>query len=210
MPRLVLLGDSILDNAPYVTPEPDTAGRLGELLGSAWTVELLAVDGATTAEVEIQLRRLDGDVDHAILSVGGNDSIAHIEMLGRSASSFAEVLHELTRLQSWFADRYDPVVRAVQARAARLSLCTIYEPPLADPHLAKLARIPLTVFNDCILRTAARRGLDVVDLRTYCTSEDDFVFEIEPSPQGAQKIAEAISDVVAAAPCASAGRVFAR
>ena len=33
--HLLLLGDSILDNAPYTTPKPDTAAHLRRLIGAA-------------------------------------------------------------------------------------------------------------------------------------------------------------------------------
>jgi hypothetical protein len=67
-----------------------------------------------------------------------------------------------------------------------------YEPPLLDPMTARLARIPLSLMNDQILRAASDAGRDVLDLRRVCTDPTDFVREIEPSPVGARKIAAAI------------------
>jgi len=49
------------------------------------------------------------------------------------------------------------------------------------------------MFNDVVLRTAVRLGLDVIDLRLVCTEPDDFANAIEPSGQGGRKIAEAIA-----------------
>ena len=45
------------------------------------------------------------------------------------------------------------------------------------------------------LETSARLGLEVLELRSVCTEDDDYVLEIEPSARGADKIARAIAAV---------------
>jgi hypothetical protein len=66
--RLVLLGDSILDNASYTDPDPDTTTHLQRLLAERWSVTRLALDGAVMADVGDQLNEIDGrpDVGKAI------------------------------------------------------------------------------------------------------------------------------------------------
>ena len=56
---VLLLGDSILDNAPYTGPEPDTTEHLRRLLAPEWSIRRLAQDGARMADVHSQLRALD-------------------------------------------------------------------------------------------------------------------------------------------------------
>ena len=209
MPTLALLGDSSLDNKPYVGRQPDTAEHLRQLLGSDWSVELLARDGSIIADVRWQLASLPDTPDCAILSAGGNDAVEHIGLLAQPASSVAEVLAELAQIADAFAERYDLLVDSLAPRVRRLVLCTIYEPPLLDPRAARLARVPLSLLNDRIIRCAASRGLEVVDLRTVCTRPDDFVQEIEPSPAGAQKIAAAIARAVTGTPGTRSARLFA-
>src|SRR5689334_17141041 len=51
VPCLVLLGDSIFDNAAYVKGGPDVVSQVRHLLPAGWTADLLAVDGATTEGV---------------------------------------------------------------------------------------------------------------------------------------------------------------
>ncbi|HEY8370755.1 MAG TPA: SGNH/GDSL hydrolase family protein [Thermodesulfobacteriota bacterium] len=208
MPALVLLGDSILDNEPYVAPRPDTAEHLRRLLGADWTVELLARDGSTMADVPAQLGRLPEPTDCAVLSVGGNDALEHIDLLSRPASSVAEVLAELGRIAETFAGEYDRLLAMLVPRVRRAILCTIYEPPLHEPNAARLARVPLSLLNDRIVRCAASRALEVIDLRAVCTETEDFVLQIEPSPAGAEKIARAIARVVRGEPGARAARVY--
>jgi hypothetical protein len=206
---VALLGDSILDNSPYVRPEADSAEHLRRLLGNSWTVELLARDGATMADVPFQLKHLPDATSCAVLSVGGNDAIEHVGLLEQVTTSAADILGPMVAIGQSFRERYDPLVGAITNRVARLILCTIYEPPLADPLFARLAVVPLAVLNDQIIRTAAERRLDVIELRSVCTSPADFVREIEPSPQGAKKIAISLAAAITAPVDARVCRLFA-
>jgi hypothetical protein len=206
---LVLLGDSILDNAPYTGPEPDTTAHLRRLLGG-WSVERLARDGARMTDLSAQLRQMRTRPSVAVLSIGGNDITGHVGILTRRISNAADVFAELLGIAETFAGDYEKSVRAVAERAERTLLCTIYEAPLEPPVLARLARLPLAVINDRILRTGASLGLDILELRTVCTDPADFVAQIEPSSRGAAKIARAIADTVLGRPDLATGRVFAR
>ena len=206
---LALLGDSILDNASYTRPAPDTTHHLGLILGGSWTVERLARDGATIADVRFQLAELPARPDCIVLSIGGNDAVDHIDLLDRPASSAAEVLDELARIADDFADAYRELATIVLARTTRLVLCTIYEPPLSDPQLARLARVPLGLLNDRIVQVASRLGVEVLDLRTVCTEPADFVKQIEPSARGAQKIATAIARLIQQGPDLPTARIVA-
>jgi lysophospholipase L1-like esterase len=192
MPHLVLLGDAILANRAHTSPKPDTATILGERL-SGWTVTLLAAPGVTMAGVSSQLQRVPADVDLAVLSVGGNDALKHVEILQQPARSSAETLDALLEMTEEFVQEYDRVVQAARGRITRLLLCTIYEPPLVGEHTARRARVLLTLVNDQILRVAVGRGADVLDLRAICNTKGDFVMQIAPSATGAEKIADAIA-----------------
>jgi lysophospholipase L1-like esterase len=205
---LVLLGDSILHNDSYTRPEPSTTDHLTRML-SDWSVTRAAVDGARMADVSSQLRHLPEPATVAILSIGGNDATEHIGLLGDSASSAAEVLRRLLRIADDFGARYEGVASSVAKHAHRVVLCTIYEVPLEPPMYAELARVPLSLLNDRIIRTASRLGLDVLDLRSVCTDPGDFVLQIEPSARGAAKIARAITEVVAEKSALGSARVFA-
>ena len=205
---LALLGDSILDNAPYTGLEPDTATHLQRLLEPDWDVRLLARDGAVMRDVPHQLRRLGGRPDLAVLSIGGNDAIEHIGLLDRHASGSAEVLDELLGIVDAFARNYEEVARAVAERAERTLLCTIYDVRLEPARYARLVRVPVALLDDVIIRTGARLGLDVLDVRSVCTHDADFVLQIEPSAQGAAKIAAAIAAAARDGAGLTAARVF--
>ena len=205
---LALFGDSILDNAPYTRPEPDTTAHLERLLGEEWAVRRFATDGSTMRDVAGQLRGLRDRATIAVLSVGGNDAIEHIGILEQPAANSGMVLEQLDAIAAAFQDQYESVARMVAQRASRVILCTIYEVRLEPAVFAKRVRVPLALLNDRILRTAAKLGLDTLELRSICTEQGDFVQQIEPSLQGAAKIAKAIVAVVQGNGGLSSGRVF--
>jgi hypothetical protein len=200
MRHLVLLGDSIFDNAAYTRGEPDVVTHLQRLLPEGWQATLLAVDGATTQGVPSQLQRVPRDATDIILSVGGNDALQSTDLLNRPARSSGEVLDLLARRQAEFEERYRRVVAAVVGLGRPTTLCTIYNGAIPEPVQARRAAVGLTVFNDVILRVAIERRLPVLDLRLICNEPADYANPIEPSGSGGRKIARAIGRATGAWP----------
>ena len=196
MPHLALVGDGILANGAHTKGQPDSAAILRQLL-PAWTVSLVAGEGSLIADVAGQLPKLPAPVDVAVLSIGGNDALRHVDLLQQPAASSGETLDALIAMADGFAGMYQRVVKSVRERAPRLIVCTIYEPPLVGKNTASRARVLLTMLNDGILKAAYRWGLDVLDLRAICTDPGDFTLQIQPSAAGAAKIAHAIAAAVA-------------
>ncbi len=204
---LVLFGDSILDNAPYTGAQPDTTEHLRRLL-PGWTVQRLALDGAVMDHVPSQIEELGSRASMAVLSVGGNDAIEHIGILESRHTRSDELLRHLLRIADDFEAQYLTAARSVVAQADRTVLCTIYEVQLEPGQLAELARVPLALLNDRIIRIAARLGVEVLELRSVCTEPEDFVMQIEPSGPGAEKIARAIADLALDNGTLTSARVF--
>jgi len=88
----VLLGDSIFDNGAYTSGGPDVIAQLRSLVPTGWKATLLAIDGARTEDVARQLDRLPPDASHLVLSIGGNDALAHSELLEGPAASAPQLL----------------------------------------------------------------------------------------------------------------------
>jgi hypothetical protein len=72
MSHVVLLGDSIFDNASYVGGGPDVVKQLRDRLPSDWRATLRAVDGNVTRDVERQLSQLPRDTSHLVVDVVRN------------------------------------------------------------------------------------------------------------------------------------------
>ena len=75
MAHVVLLGDSIFDNARYVPGRPAVIEQVRQALPGGWRASLLAVDGHVTGDVAGQLRGLPADATHLVVSAGGNDAL---------------------------------------------------------------------------------------------------------------------------------------
>jgi hypothetical protein len=196
VPHVVLLGDSIFDNAAYVGGGPDVVTQLAPVLPRGWKATLCAVDGAVVADVERQLARVPRDATHLVVSAGGNDALGHIDLLDRPARSSAQVLGMLADAAQGFEERYRRMLAAVLRRGAPVTVCTIYNGSFPDSLTQRLASTALTVFNDAILRAATESGVPVIELRLVCNEPADYANPIEPSLRGGAKIARAVARAV--------------
>ena len=102
--HVVLLGDSIFDNAVYVPGGPPVVRQLQQELPTGWRATLVAVDGHVTTDVQPQLARVPGDATHLFVSVGGNDALGESFFLRQPASSVAGVMDELRSIQTRFRE----------------------------------------------------------------------------------------------------------
>jgi lysophospholipase L1-like esterase len=195
--HIVLLGDSIFDNAAYVPGGPDVVHQLRERLPNGWRATLGAVDGSVITSVARQLHQLPPDASHLIVSVGGNDALGHAGTLDEGARSMAEALDRMAGIRDQFERDYGAMLEGVLERGLPTAVCTIYDPRFPDPLRRRLAAIGLTIFNDCITREAFLRALPLMDLRLICDEDEDFANPIEPSVRGGAKIAAAIAALTA-------------
>ena len=197
MSHVVLLGDSIFDNAVYVAAgEPDVIRQVRHRLPDGSQATLLAVDGDTIRGVRDQLRTLPPDATHLVISVGGNDALGRAAFLEAPARSTAEALMGLADLGEEFEHGYAAMLEGVLAHGLPTAICTIYYPRFPEPSLQRIAVAALTVFNDCIIRAAFTHGIPLIDLRLICTQARDYANAIEPSARGGEKISRAISDLI--------------
>ena len=198
MSHIILLGDSIFDNARYVPGGPPVAKQLQELLPRGWRVTLLALDGAVVADVADQLAQVPVDATHLIVSVGGNDALEHSGVVRREGGIAALGLFSyMADIRLQFRQRYWEMLRGLASRRLPMAVCTIYD---SIPGITREEQAGLCLFNDVILREAFRAGLPVVDFRLICADVDDYAKSspVEPSTVGGAKIARVIARVVTA------------
>ena len=170
--HVVLLGDSIFDNARYVeSGEPDVIRQVQERLPHGSKATLRAVDGSMTVDVRRQLQQLPAGATHLILSCGGNDAISHRDILGAPAVSTAEVLTKLARVGDDFERNYRQMLLDVLVQRLPTVLCTIYYPRFLEAALQRIAVTALTIFNDSIIRQAFTAKVQLFDLRLFCSEE---------------------------------------
>lgn len=197
MSHVVLLGDSLFDNAAYVAGGPDVVEQLRERLPAASQATLCAVDGAVTRDVPRQLECISSEATHLVVSVGGNDALGHSGVLDQGARSVAEAVWRLADIREEFGRNYGSMLEQVLRLGLPVAVCTIYDGRFPDPRQQRLGVTALTIFNDAITRHAFRRGLNLIDLRLIFDANRDYANPIEPSVQGGAKIAAAIANMVA-------------
>jgi lysophospholipase L1-like esterase len=157
--RIILLGDSIIDNRSYVLDgELDVTNHLKKLYAGQPDVSITnnAVDGDTMYDLE--RNHLDEEelqnASHTIVSIGGNDLLHNISFL-QTTSELSEVMGKDARIGKWgarelnptrnkvfeetyfeiikpFTKQYGTIVANLSNHRAKLLLCTVYEGDLVD------------------------------------------------------------------------------
>ncbi len=196
MPHIVLLGDSIFDNAAYVPGGPSVIEHLKRGLPATWTASLQAVDGSMVEDVERQFPHIPAEATHLVVSAGGNNALDVSSYIMKTpAQSYKEALSGLGEVREHFQGLYSQMLQRVLSLGKRITVCTIYD---AIPGLHRAERAGLALFNEIILLEAVRAGVPVIDLRLVCNERTDYApnSPIEPSVSGGGKIARIISRVV--------------
>src|SRR5882672_8918083 len=126
MIHIVLLGDSIFDNARYTLGGPDVISQVRQLLPADSRASLLAVDGSTTENIPSQLQGVPPDASHLVLSVGGNDALMNSGILQAPADSTSQALAQLADVSRGFEEKYRRAVGECRQIRLPLTICTIY------------------------------------------------------------------------------------
>ena len=196
MAHLVLLGDSIFDNASYVGDLPDVISQLRAKLPDSWNATLKAIDGDKIDDVHAQLEQLPKNATHLILSVGGNNALSHLGILNENVVSSTQVFSRLADISERFEQQYQKLLKKILSFNLPTVICTIYYPNHSQYLERRIAIAALATFNDVIIRQAIQAGIPLIDLRLTCNESQDYANPIEPSSIGGEKITNAIMNVV--------------
>ena len=157
--KLLLLGDSIIDNKSYVLDgELDVTEHLKKLYSGQPDILITnnAVDGDTMFNLEYEHLESEEveNASHIVISIGGNDLLHNISFLQKT-SQLSEVLGKDARIGKWgakelnpsrnrvfeetyfeiiqpFTKQYETIVANLSNHRAKLLLCTVYEGDLVD------------------------------------------------------------------------------
>jgi hypothetical protein len=130
--HVVLLGDSVFDNAAYLDGEPDVIAQVKQLLPSSWHTTLLAVDGSVIEDIPEQLAAMPDDVSHAVLSVGGNNVLVNLDVMNVRVRNTTESLARLRERVSPFEAAYRRMLTRLLGRVRATAVCTIYNGNLSQ------------------------------------------------------------------------------
>ncbi len=195
MSTLVLVGDSVFDNAAYVNG-PDVRDQIETKMPDDWAVSLLAVDGSYILDVQNQLEQLPGDAQILVVSTGGNDVLVQTEVLNDAVTTVGEALLLLGDAVGQFREDYCRMLETVVATDVQPYICTIYRPDFPDEDFQSMTSTALGLFNDVIVEEASLRLLPILDIRAIFTDSGDYANPIEPSVQGGQKLADEIAGLI--------------
>lgn len=193
--HLVLLGDSIFDNAAYVPDGLPVIEHLHQIIPSGWQATLLAIDGDITSGVAGQTEAIPPSATHLVISVGGNDALQSTGVFSEPVKTVGEALFHLADVVNEFRRGYRQMLQDVLGLNLPVAVCTIYN---SVPGLGDMEKTALALFNETILQEAFKVRVPVIDLRLICNEDGDysFVSPIEPSHSGGQKIARAIAAMI--------------
>ena len=188
MNKLVLLGDSTIDNKVYVEPgELSVKEHLDSLVD--YEVLQIALDGAITDDVlNNQIDLIPTDTTHILLSIGGNDLLQEIDFLYQDLMYTPKrLLETVIGLLSPVAENYETIVKQLSTNRAKLLCATVYEGNLVGSvefdSISNSSKAMVSLLNDSIFRICDEHNLDTLDLRNIFVSPKDYANPIEPSHQ---------------------------
>ena len=201
MNKLVLLGDSTIDNKVYVEPgELSVKEHLDNLVD--YEVLQIALDGAITDDViNNQINLIPPDTTHILLSIGGNDLLQEIDFLYQDLKYTPKrLLETVIGLLSPVTENYETIVKQLSTNRAKLLCATVYEGNLVGSvefdSISNSSKAMVSLLNDSIFRICDKHKLDTLDLRNIFVSPEDYANPIEPSHEGGLKFAKKIKEWV--------------
>ena len=178
--KVVLIGDSMLNNSAYVSANQSVPDLLSkELVGN--TVYNFAKDGSTINDCYAQLDKISTDLNNSntsiIVSCGGNNILnSHSLNPGDMNNLFNE---------------YSKLLKSIKTRVPNASLyvLNLYTP--TNSHYLSY-HSAIEQWNQQLTRNKSRLRYKIIDTSSLLVTDKDFTYNIEPSKRGGKKIVKAI------------------
>ncbi len=196
--KILLVGDSVFDNVPYVDEGKDTVSALKRELSSIATVDSVAVDGYTTIEVLFQL--VEGVLkdkpkyDFIFLSIGGNDLLVNQEVYLDPSIGPENKLDFLDKV----GKRFNTIYSTLREMSDHVYWLGVYTPHFApnmfDEDYIRLAKQAIQDVN-----RRFRLGVSpkyMLSTSSILNKPEDFTQVIEPSAIGSEKLVKELKRVI--------------
>lgn len=179
--NVILMGDSVLNNANYVPAGKSVYDVLKTKLTNVTNV---SKDGATISDLYGQLDKVSIDLNksetHIFISAGGNDILNKRTELSTN---------DIIRMFNTYMD----FLKALRTKlgSAKINIINLYLP--TNPRY-KSYKESVDKWNKLITESSNKIGemYNVVDLNSLLKTPEDFVYDIEPSEGASEKIANII------------------
>jgi lysophospholipase L1-like esterase len=175
--NIILLGDSMLNNENYVN-NMDTIASNIQKINRDYNIYNYAKDNATIKDIYKQLTNIDVSLNtYIFLSAGGNDILQSNFYM--DSKYIDKLFEDYKKLITLIKKKYPNV---------KLTILNLYFP--LNSRYKKYYN-SIKMWNNT-LEMNKKIGYKVLDTNKLMTSPKDFVYDIEPSEIGSQKIAEEI------------------
>ena len=180
--KIVLLGDSILENSSYANP-----CILEILKSTSHSVLCLAQDNSTIESTYLQLHDLTSNLNNRntfiFVSAGGNDILnkfVYKDIQSDKHKNIHNIFHE-----------YQSLVLSLKKKMnlSNIILLNIYYP--YDEYYKSYYPL-IKEWNNLLKDFCLKNGFKLLNIADIMTMKEDFSFDIEPSSVGSQKISKAI------------------
>ena len=178
---IILLGDSVFKNNLYVSNEYSIESILTRELPN---FQNQSQDGAMIVDLYSQMEKIPNSLNNKntliFISCGGNDILDYYYH-NEISNNFLE---ELFNKYSNFIDSL-----CVKMNECKIILLDIYYPQ--NVNYRKFYKL-ISVWNQKLNKFAVSKDLQVICISEIIVHENDFIYDIEPSQEGGQKIAQLI------------------
>jgi lysophospholipase L1-like esterase len=184
---IVMLGDSMLENANYVNKDRSVTELVKNYVEAKdYNFYNFAKDGETIPTVSHKIARLTSNqiqklnkrTTHIFLSVGGNDILKLNQPLEASVivSTFLKYIELIKLIKSRFPN-------------AKLTVLNLYTPTAS---WIEIYRISIKQWNEALEQKKTKYNYGIIDVNKLLFDKQDFTHDIEPSVIGGQKIVNEI------------------
>jgi hypothetical protein len=175
---IILMGDSVLNNSNYVPEGQSVYDNLKTKLNNILNV---AKDSATINDLYLQLDEIPIELNNTetyiFISAGGNN------ILNKQTNTDINLLF----------NNYLDFLRALRVKLSnvQINIINLYLP--ANPRFQSYKK-SIDQWNNLINKNSSNVGemYNVIDINSLLTNSSDFVYDIEPSESGSEKIANII------------------
>jgi hypothetical protein len=176
--NIILMGDSVLNNSNYVPEGKSVYGNLKTKLNNVLNV---AKDGATINDLYLQLDEIPIELNNSetviFISAGGNN------ILNKQTNT------DINQLFNSYMDFLNAL--RVKLSNVKINIMNLYLP--ANPRFQSYKK-SIDQWNNLINKNSSKVGemYNIVDINSLLTNSSDFIYDIEPSESGSEKIANII------------------
>lgn len=178
--KIVLIGDSMLNNSAYVSANQSVPDLLSKkLVGN--TVYNFAKDGATINDCYAQLDKISTELNNSttyiVVSCGGNNILS-----SRSLKA--------TDMNNLF-NEYSELLKSIKTRVPNASLYVINLYTPTNSHYVSYHKA-IDQWNQLLEDNKSSLQYKIINTSSLLVTDEDFTYNIEPSEKGGKKIVEAI------------------